>query len=76
MMFHKNQLRELRKGLNLRKWSLKQRLQNDEYETFEEREQIISAINTDDFLLMCIAQWESRLGSFTEQDSFNELFKA
>ena len=72
MHFHKNQIRELKKGLCLRKYDLMDRLRNDKYETFEEKDEIISAINTDTFLLECLNDWERKLGV----DEIKELFKA
>lgn len=72
MHFHKNQIRELKKGLCLRKYDLMDRLRNDKYETFEEKDEIISAINTDTFLLECLNDWERKLGV----NEIKELFKA
>lgn len=73
MHFHKNQLRELKKGLLLRKYDLMDRLRKDKYETFEEKDEIISAISTDTFLLECLEKWENKLGI---DSKINELFKA
>lgn len=72
MHFHKNQIRELKKCLCLRKYDLMDRLRNDKYETFEEKDEIISAINTDTFLLECLNDWERKLGV----NEIKELFKA
>lgn len=70
MHFHKNQIRELKKGLCLRKYDLMDRLRNDKYETFEEKDKIISAINTDIFLLECLNDWNRKLGNINGPVSY------